>query len=220
MRSDLTIIYYTSNRENPRFEARIRRTLRHMSRPLPIISVSQKPIDFGKNICVGDVGASSHNAWRQLQIGAMEATTEFVCTAESDTIYPRQYFQFRPKRNNVAYLVKPLWVLFSQRGKATIFVYKPRSSESSMVVGRECLIDAIDRVFDGYDKWGMGSANGETFPYLLTKIRKSEFNVSIPVITFKTDENMHRGTPHQSSSKCRELPFIGSANALRKRYTK
>ena len=54
-----TIIYYTSNREDERFESRVRANLLKVCGNLPIISVSQKPIyGFGFNIPVGDVGVS------------------------------------------------------------------------------------------------------------------------------------------------------------------
>lgn len=214
----LTVVYYTSNQEDDKFERRIQRSLAHAARNIPIISVSQKPIDFGKNICVGDVGVSSHNAWRQLQIGAMAATTKYVCTAEADCIYPKEYFRFVPPRDDVAYIAKPLYVLFSQRGKARSFHHKPLGSESAMVVGRQCLIDGITKVFEGHEKWGMGSADGINFPYLLRVINHTRFSLDTPVVTFKTDNNMHRKTPHSRRNKLRELPDIGSSKHMIRKY--
>ena len=38
----------------------------------PIISVSQKPMDLGNNICVGDVERSSQNGYMQLLIGCVK----------------------------------------------------------------------------------------------------------------------------------------------------
>ena len=64
-----TIIYYTSNKEDEAFEGKTRKKLLEVCGDIPIISVSQKPIDFGKNICVGDVGACDANLYRQIQIG-------------------------------------------------------------------------------------------------------------------------------------------------------
>jgi hypothetical protein len=218
MRNDLTVVYYSSNRERPEFEAKIMRSLRHASRPLPIISVTQKPMDFGENICVGEREASSHNAWRQLQIGAEAAKTRYVITAESDFIYPKSYFRFVSKKPHIAYLAKPLWVCFRLRGKAKVFVYKPRSSEAAMIVGRDCLIDGIEKVLSGYGKWGSGHANGETFPYLMMILRHSEFILDTPVITFKTDRNMHRSTPCKMKTKCRYLEGIGTPIELIGKY--
>ena len=51
-KSKVAIIYYTSSREDPKFEKMVQDNILSVT-DLPIISVSQKPIDFGKNICVG-----------------------------------------------------------------------------------------------------------------------------------------------------------------------
>jgi hypothetical protein len=45
----VTILYYTSNREDESFEKKIQENILKQT-DLPIISVSQKPINFGKNI--------------------------------------------------------------------------------------------------------------------------------------------------------------------------
>lgn len=62
---DATVLYYTSNREGENFEGRVREIILKNKGNLPLISVSQKPIDFGKNIVVGDHGASGFNMFRQ-----------------------------------------------------------------------------------------------------------------------------------------------------------
>lgn len=64
-----SIVYYTSNHEKPEFEQKIIDDLLSKRGDLPIISVTQKPMDLGTNICVGDVGLSYLNARRQMLIG-------------------------------------------------------------------------------------------------------------------------------------------------------
>jgi len=216
-RDDLTIIYYTSNREDPRFEARIQRTLRHMSRPLPIISVSQKPIDFGKNICVGDVGLTGHNAQRQYLIGAKEAKTKYICNAEADFIYPREYFNFVPKRDDTFYFATPLYVLFAQRGKSNIFGRKPEKSGFSMVVAREFLVEKLEQVFNGKEMWVQADTKNN-LRHLYDLGRSEYFSMSTPLVSFKTDNNMHRKTPHSRKSKVNELPSIGTVSSLIRKY--
>jgi hypothetical protein len=208
-----TVIYYTSNRENEAFEGRIRRSIRHASKGLPIISVSQKPIDFGTNICVGDVGTSGHNAWRQFQMGVLKAKTKYICPAEADTIYPKEYFSFVPPRDDTYYLA-PLYVCFCQRGYGKYFAWKPRGSESSMVVNRELLLGRLEKMFEGRGMWGPT----EDFMWLLDKQRRTRFNIPIPVVTFKTDENMHRKTPHKVDDRTKDLPGYGNVRDLIRRY--
>ena len=74
-----TIIYYTSNTENENFENKIRENILKVKGDLPLISVSQKPIDFGHNICVGELGKSYENAFYQAKIGC-EIATNSLCS--------------------------------------------------------------------------------------------------------------------------------------------
>jgi hypothetical protein len=219
---DLTAIYYTCNREHPEFERRIQETLLEAMGDTPLISVSKKPIDFGRNICVGDVpgGDSSQNAYRQFQIGAKAATTKWVCPAEADFLYPPEYFTFEPEREDTFYVAKPLWVLFAQRGKARVYVYKPRGSEAAMMVGRKTIIDRIEYMLNDFGEWGGSHADGHTFTYLLNRheVSTDTWILENPIVTFKTDRNMHRRTPHDVQSKRREIPYWGSSKELIERY--
>jgi hypothetical protein len=217
MRDDLTIIYYTSNTELPKFEAKIRRTLVHMSGGLPIVSVSQKPIDFGKNICVGEVGVTGHNALRQMLIGARAATTRFVCMAESDFLHPKDYFTFVPPRDDVFYMAMPLYVLFAQRGKTRLFCPKPQGSEAAMVINREYLIEKMEEMFYGKQEWAREEVR-DNLKTLWKHGTREYFYPKDPVITFKTDANMHRKTPFRRGRCVSELPGAGSAERLIRKY--
>ena len=96
-KNSVSIIYCSSNREHPKFEQRIKDNILKVRGNLPIISVTQKPINFGKNICVGNVGVSGFNFFRQSLIACEEAKTKFVISAEADCLYPPGYFQFIPE---------------------------------------------------------------------------------------------------------------------------
>jgi len=213
MGNDITIIYYTSNCENKQFEYRIRKALVKSIGKRPIISVSQKPIRFGKNICVGSVGRSNHNALRQMQIGAMEAKTKYVSPAESDTLYPTDLFDFVPPRDDTFYIAKPFYVLFNQRGTKRVYALKPKSSESAMVVSREHLLRRMEEMFKEKDQWDINH-----HPYLVQNKKIEYFNVSYPVVSFKTDQNMHRKSPHSTQSYCLELPVWGNVHDLIREY--
>jgi len=239
-RRDVTVIYYTSNREKPEFEANIRKALWATAKRLriPLISVSQQPLDFGHNICVGDVGSSSQNAYRQIQVGAMAAKTRFVCTAEADCLYPRDYFLFQPERDDTFYIANPVWILFNQTRIITetvikvveirkrMFFLKPTGSELAMYVGTETLIDRIETVLDGLGQWGSRSCDGISMPYLLAirrrfrmRVARTErFEVNEPVVSFKTDQNMHRKTGCLLSTRRESLDPWGSAGDLIRRY--
>jgi hypothetical protein len=214
MRDDLTVIYYTSNREKPRFEKRIIRSLRHASRGLPIISVSQKPIDLGENICVGDVGVSTHNVFRQFQIGAKAAKTKFVVAAEADCLYPKEYFEFVPEKDDTLYTPFPAFVLFAMRGKKKLYARRTNFSDFGSTGYREHIISRVDKQL-GDEKWCPKDGNIHHFGRI---DKHEEFEVSIPPVAFKTDNAMHTKTPHSRRSKVTELPFWGKSHDLIKEY--
>jgi hypothetical protein len=214
MGHDLTVIYYTANRESEVFERKIQDRIVQNSGGIPIISVSQKPIEFGRNICVGDVGASGHNAFRQFYIGASEAKTQYIAPAEADFIYPKEYFEFRPPSDDRFWVAKPLYVLFSQRGYGKYFALKPRGSEAAMVVARDLLLKRMEQMFRGLDLWGPL----EEEIWLLRRQPQDTFTLETPVITFKTDRNMHRKTPHDVDSRVKFLDPLGEAHDLIKEF--
>lgn len=81
--NDLTIIYYTANFISEKFMENIKSQLLTAAGDLPIISVSQKPMKFGQNICVGNIGRTHINIWRQAYIGALEAKTKYIALIET-----------------------------------------------------------------------------------------------------------------------------------------
>jgi hypothetical protein len=208
-----TIIYYTSNREDPIFERKIQATLVANSGGVPIISVSQKPIDLGTNICVGDVGASGFNVCRQIQKACEKADTDFVITAEADCLYSPDYFQFRPERLDIPYRNRNIYVLKYKQD----FFCKKDSSLFSQVVGREFFLERLERLFEGQPQW---STEFKNFPKEIHKALFDEFEYfesDNPCISFKTGRGMRK---HSNSDEIPvyELPFWGTARELRKIY--
>ena len=134
---DKTIIYYTANRESKGLTKLVQETL--LKCGLPIISVSQKPIDFGENICVGEVGFSSHNSVRQVQIGAEKATTRYVALAEADCLYPKEHFEYTPPRKDIFYYDRNVWML-----RAKGFIKRRATSIAGIIVSRKKLLRSIE----------------------------------------------------------------------------
>lgn len=219
-RDDLTIIYYSSNREKPEFERRIQETLLESSRDIPVVSVTQKPMDFGTNICVGDVGVSGQNIFRQMYIAAMAATTRFVCPTEADYLYPPELYDFVPPRDDVFYTGAPLWVLFAQRGYKKMYCKKPRGSEAFMIANRELLVHRLSQMLEGVDQWGPLDVDGVNLPWLMHRkfTTREQIVFDIPAVTFKTDGNIHKKTPHDPASRTQTLTHWGDAHQLLRRY--
>lgn len=197
-----TIIYYTSNREDERFERVIRERILRAAGGLPIISVSQKPIDFGTNICVGDVGVSNQNVFRQLEIGCRSATTEYVHTAESDTLYPPEYFQFIPGDFVNAYRT-PIY-LFRWGGDR---FYRKPASESATVIGREHAISMIGDSLRNLETWQPILEHGRQVPNPFRHGNWKPFSIHNPIVNIKTPNQMHKW--HGVDQVVEELPYWG-----------
>ena len=103
--ADMTVVFYTANKIREPFGAAVRSRLLAAIGGLPLISVSQQPMPgFGETICVGDIGQSYLNIYRQLLIGAKAARTKYIALAEDDMFLPPSHFTcFRPPEDAVGY---------------------------------------------------------------------------------------------------------------------
>lgn len=216
MKKISTIIYYTSNREDPAFEKRVQENLVKVSGVLPIISVSQKPIDLGKNIYIGDVGASGFNMFRQVQIALQMATTPFVISAEADCLYPPDYFTFIPPRIDACYRNSNLYVMPDRR---EFFFHKKEGATHAQVIGREFYLNTLNKLFEGAPKWSVEEKN---FPK--ERLHKADvfdhieyWETKNPVFQIKTHKGMRYYT-HSDRTPVLELPYWGSGKRVRNYY--
>jgi len=199
---DNTIIYYTSNREDEAFEKKIQARLLKSKGNIPIISVSQKPIDFGWNICVGDIGVSDENVYKQMLIGCMEATTPFVTFAEADTLYPPEYFQYKPKDINKRYWFENVWVMYPYSEDLQNSFYFKGRSDCGHMAGREYVIKLLKEA-------------GSSGMKYKGKYRPIKAEIDIPIINIKTGNGMRPKT-QTAKVPVLSLPYWGKAIDLRK----
>lgn len=184
---DLTIVYYTANRETPAFEALIRDRLRAAAGGTPIISVVQDPADpgIGERICVGPVGASYRNCYRQTQIGVLAAKTTFVAFAEADCIYPPEFFKTPPEGID-AWIGNNLWVVYTDRPD----VYHHKGpSDGLLVARRDWVLDRLEQRLAGLPEW----SEGKTKPLVGRNADMAQFGHP-PVVSFKTGASMNPAT--------------------------
>jgi hypothetical protein len=215
-RTDLTVVYRTSNRERPEFEYAIQATLLKTIGDLPVISVSQHPIALGTNICVGDVGISNVNTWRQLQIGLQAATTPYVCTAEADFLHAPDYFAFVPPRDDVLYIPEPIYVLFARKRNRVCF-WPKIGCQGAVVADRLFFLSCVDKVLDGFPQWSTYMGPDRTVHGIFPDTLWETFHTASPTITFKTNEAMHERTQVEQH-RVHEVPYWGSAADLLDAY--
>ena len=149
------IIYYTDNSLNEEFAKLFRQRLVNAALGIPIVSVSQKPIDLGKNICIGEIGKSYYNLWKQVLTALMYSKADVVYIAEHDVLYDSSYFEFAPEDDNCFYYNRNLWFVRTRDGRA---LSKPNLCFSQCVCNRLLLLDNMMQRVKWYEN------KGETHP--------------------------------------------------------
>ena len=210
MVKDLTVLYYTSNREKPEFEDIIRQKILQIIGKTPLISISHKPIDFGYNICVGDVGLSDYNIYRQMQIGCLEAKTKYVCTAEADCLYPSTgYFDFKPPKDWTAGHYTNLYILW----KGSHIFNQKAFSLCGLYANREYLLSRFPRSLKDNKKWRPG--HKPQHPLFHKWKDWTPFRSEIAIINCKTPEGMrHKSGVNTEGRPIDILPYWNYATDL------
>lgn len=98
------IVYYTDNMLEEELHQAVQRQIIKAANGIPIISVSQVPMDFGRNICVGRKPASYISLHEQLLTGVKAADKgSVVYLCEHDVFYHPTYFEFMPPEDYAIY---------------------------------------------------------------------------------------------------------------------
>ena len=220
--NDTTIIYYTANHESDAFEQKIRDNILRQSHGMPIISVSQKPIDFGRNICVGNQPFCELNMLRQQLIGLEAADTKFALAAESDVLYPPEYFAFIPPTEDNVYRYTNVWILFPQLSVDHLYeaghipnnfdgFWKKRYTEGAQICGREYWIKNLKAILGSNPEWFDDRKH-----HPKTFFAKDEYSWSSwsPVVSVKTRNGLRKytATSHVSTNN---LEYWGSDDEVR-----
>jgi hypothetical protein len=213
-----TIVYVTSNQEDEKFEKHIVEDLLSKSEGIPIISVSQKPMELGKNICVGDVGVSYINYLRQYLIGITEAQTKYIINAESDFLYDKEYFGFTPEHDGI-HRHSNVWILhtflkndgFGKKGV----------SEGAQICDRETLLKRLEVYLEHLPKWHDGVWEGFRRLRMRPPFHRypiTTFETKYPCISFKTGKGLRRYTALLPNiPKVNKLPFWGTEEEVLRR---
>lgn len=225
--NDITLIYYTANHIPEGFMKRIQEQIIKAADGAKIISVSQKTIDFGENICIGDIGRSAYNIYKQVLIGAKAAKTEFVATCEDDILYPPEHFKYRPDGDIFAYDTNR-WRIYSWV-KPPFLSYSERRNMTSLIVRREALVKTLEERFErwpdpnNYPKNYWGEPGRFENHLHITGLINERYHSEVPSVVFCLEEslaflNLGKKKAH-SSERTFEVKPWGSAEEILKIYT-
>lgn len=226
MRSDLTAIYYTGNNLPERFERKMQENLLKALDGLPLLSVSQKPMLFGINILVGDIGRSHFNIYRQALKGAKHAKTKYIALCEDDILYSKEHFAHTPPDGVFSYNMS-YWGIYTWVTPA-VYSYKGRANLHSLICERDLFIEAMEERFKRWpiddkinkDHWG---EPGRYENFLGVKQQqRSEFYTEIPNIAFSHESALSfEGLGRRKKighMRAYDIPYWGKAEDIKHLY--
>lgn len=206
-----TLIYYTANQEDPKFEQKIIDNLKKQAGDIPIISVSRKPIDLGKNICVGEKPICYSNSFKQLLIGLEEAKTDFCISAESDCLYPPEYFMFTPPLKDQVYRYSNVYVYFDRH----VGLWMKKFTEAGQMCGRKHWIKSIKKVLKGHKGWE--PIPNKELPQIFDTENQFSWHGRNPILYFKTRKGIGFKTGFLPGSTL-NIPYWGTYFQIKERY--
>jgi len=221
---DLTIIYLTASVIQESFAEYQRKILLEAAGEYPIISLSRKPLNFGKNIL--QIGPKCLDTiYREMLRGAKVAETSYVAIAEDDTLYPKEHFTFyRPDKDTFAYNQNRL-ALFTW-GIPT-YSWRNRKTNATLIAPRELMIEALEERFAKYPNPIPEEIVGELGRSMVERnlkitLRKSvEVYSEISVIQMNhdagSDDRVKRHRKKLGPIKAFDIPFWGRAEDIVKR---
>ncbi len=146
---DKTLIFTTDNSVNKFIFSFCQKQILKESNGIPIISISQKPIQFGENYCIGEIGRSWLSLYRQLLLGLQYVKTKYIIIAEHDVCYTSEHFDWTPPCDDVFYYNHNCWFVYwnellpehELNGKYSIRLH--RFALSQLICSRDLLKEAL-----------------------------------------------------------------------------
>jgi hypothetical protein len=152
---DKTILYLTDNSLEESIDRVCRRKLIEAAGDLPILSVSQKPMDLGRNVCVGDIGRSWYNIYRQIIWGLEVMETEWLALVEHDVLYTAEHLHYEPTDPDVFHYNSNHWMVQWHGNHPDIegmYSYWPRRiATSQLICRRDLLLESTREIVDLID---------------------------------------------------------------------
>ena len=142
----MTLIYYSANRLPEIFAYYIRENLMQKAEVLqvPIISVTQSPVDLGESYVV-KYPVNYYSCYKQLLLGATKAKTEYFACCEDDALYCLDHFSYRPKKSTAFLYNFNHWYVnpgfYHQMRRAYLF---------AGIFHRETFIEVMEKRFEKF----------------------------------------------------------------------
>ncbi len=141
-----TILTITDNSLDEQIAEPCRRILLREAQGLPLVCVSHKPVDLGKNIVVGEIGRSWRSFYSQILTGLEAVETKTVAIAEHDCLYTHEALAYQPNDLSVFWYNRNHWLVQGPGGNHPelfgMYSYWPRRLPFSQLVCSKALLAA------------------------------------------------------------------------------
>ena len=154
------IVYYTDNKLEDNLADSVRKRLKRTVGPIPIISVSQIPIDFGKNICIGKQPRKYKSIYEAALVGVKAAEPgSIIYLCEHDVFYHPSHFAKLPEDDMTLYFNTNRY--YYTLGRNSFMKARGKRGLSQCVATREALIqhleerlrDCGDEITEVFGEW-------------------------------------------------------------------
>lgn len=210
--ADTTLLYYTANLIHEEFAQKVRQHLVSVSEGKPIISISQKSIDFGFNIHAEGLKPCMYNVYKQILMGAEWANTKYVACCEDDTLYTPEHLNTVPPEKTFFYN-RELWHLRPQG-----FYYIGHISMSQCIVETDYMVEVLRTRFAAFPDpdtilGSFGEPGREERKIGLPPVGFGVFRTPLPNIIFRHRKSLS-GVRKVNDTLRQEIPFWGNSNTL------
>jgi len=237
------IIYLTDNSLDAEIADLCRRVLLDAAGDIPIVSVSQKPVDLGRNVCVGEIGRCWLSLYRQLLAGCEATDAEWVAVAEHDCLYTSEHLNYELPDGDVFWYNNSRWLVQWGGNHPELngmYSWWPGSlALSQLICRRELLHQCIAERVAFLEGGGDARAFGHAEPGVVAKARRrarsggaaylrsafDEYLTSYEHQTFKTklpNLDIRHGTnftgPKRGTKRRYRLRYWGRFEDVRKNY--
>lgn len=225
--TDITLLYCTGNLLPEITAEKIRQNLLTVTEnKYPVISVSQKPIDFGENICIGEMENCRYSFFKQMLLGAQSVKTKFIVHVDDDSLYTPEHFTFRPKDEKTFIYNTNTWL------SANKLYWKPPYALSGMfchISPTKALIANLSKRFEMYPEkpvddrhWGEPGKFDTEFG--IPNANVETFKTVLPLVSFEYRGSISgkrkRFGLTDPKSFCYDLEPFGNAKKLYEKYWK
>ena len=212
------IIYYTNNKCDKVIMDSVIKRLKKICTDMEIISVSHKPINFGKNI-VMDLPSEAQSIFKQIYRGLQESKADIVYLTEHDVLYHSSHFEFKPRFKDHFCYNQNVWQVDAETGQA---LWRRSKRTSQLVIYRNTLIEYFDKLFKRIAQGGYKAGLGVSpMTHRIRGIRSHglrEFRSEYPNIDIRhknnfsnfirTDEKLVDSLPYWGKTKGRFYEFL------------